>query len=103
MLLRIFKTWLRWRKDWDALCNRCGKCCYARSVENGKVVIHYRYPCENLDTETHLCKIYEDRLRKCKHCGKVTLFTALFNPTLPEDCPYVLTFRLWEKRENNIE
>ena len=99
MLIRIFKTWLSWRRDWDFLCNQCGKCCYSRTVRrNGKVVIHYDKPCENLDTDTNLCTIYEERLHKCNHCGKVNLFTALFNPTLPEDCAYVRTFRLWRKK-----
>ena len=98
MLIRIWKAWIKWHKDWDSLCNRCGKCCYARSVlGDGKVLIHYNNPCENLDTETHQCKIYNDRLRKCDHCGKVNLWTALFNPTLPEDCAYVHTFRLWKR------
>lgn len=98
MLWDIFKTWLKWRKDWDSLCNRCGKCCYSRSAwAKGKVAIHYDSPCENLDVETHLCKVYKDRFRKCNHCGKVNLFVALFHPTLPNDCAYRQTFRLWEK------
>ncbi|MCD8159035.1 MAG: hypothetical protein LUD77_09125 [Clostridiales bacterium] len=99
MLFQIFKEWLKWRKDWDSLCNRCGKCCYSRFVRaNGRVVIHYNSPCENFDTETKLCKIYDERFIKCNHCGKVDLYTALFNPTLPKDCAYVKTFRLWERR-----
>ena len=115
MWIRIFKAWLKWRKDWDSLCNRCGKCCYARSVwAKGRVSIHFDEPCENLDEETlfaplrsalndcplvdqRLCRIYKDRFRKCNHCGKVNLFTALFNPTLPNDCAYRRTFRLWDK------
>ncbi|MCD8326057.1 MAG: hypothetical protein LUC90_05050 [Lachnospiraceae bacterium] len=98
MWIRILKAWLKWRKDWDSLCNRCGKCCYTRSVwAKGRVSIHFDDPCENLDEETHLCRIYEDRFRKCNHCGKVNLFTALFNPTLPNDCAYRRTFRLWDK------
>lgn len=98
MSFHIFRSRLYWRKNWDSLCNRCGKCCYARSVKSdGDVIIHYNKPCENLDPQTHLCKIYKDRFRKCNHCGKVTLFTALFNPTLPKDCNYVQTFRLWKK------
>lgn len=96
MLIRIIKEWLKWRRDWDSLCNRCGKCCYERTVQkHGKVIIHYNRPCRHLDTDTHLCKIYKDRFRKCDRCGKVGLWTALFNPSLPDDCAYVRTFRLW--------
>lgn len=98
MWIKIFKTWQKWRKDWDSLCNCCGKCCYRRSVrEDGQVIIYYDSPCENLDEKTHLCKIYDERFIKCKHCGKVSLFTALFNPTLPNDCPYRKMFRLWDR------
>lgn len=94
MSLRTIQNWLKWRNDWDSLCNRCGKCCYSRSRRpDGRVVIHYNRPCVYLDTETHLCTIYDDRFRVCKSCGKVNLFTALCHPTLPEDCAYARTFR----------
>lgn len=100
MVLRIFKAWLKWRKDWDSLCNCCGKCCYSRSVyPDGRVIIHYSSPCEYLDTETHLCTIYEERFRIYDRCGKVNLFTALFEPSLPEDCPYTKTFRVWKEKK----
>lgn len=98
MLFRILKVWLHWRKDWDSLCNRCGKCCYTRSIRpDGEVIIHYNTPCKHLDTETHLCKVFDDRFHKCNHCGKVSLLTALFEPSLPKDCAYVQTFRLWDR------
>ncbi len=96
-LLHIWRQWLRWRKDWDALCNCCGKCCYARTVgDDGEVTICYKSPCEYLDPETQRCTVYRERFRVCSHCGKVGLFTAMFNPTLPNNCPYRLTFRPWE-------
>ncbi len=98
MLIEIFKLWLKWRKNWDEICNCCGKCCYTRKIgSGGEVIINYHDPCRHLDTETHLCRIYNERFKKCKYCGKIRLFTALFNPTLPEDCGYVKTFRIWRK------
>ncbi len=102
MLRRILKAWLKWRRNWDALCDRCGRCCYSRYIgANGEIVICYDSPCEHLDTSTQQCRIYEDRFRKCGHCGKVTLFIALFHPTLPKDCAYARTFRLWERSEGS--
>ncbi|MCD7733088.1 MAG: hypothetical protein LUH56_06575 [Oscillospiraceae bacterium] len=99
--ISVFKEWLKWRKDWDSLCTRCGKCCYTRSIgSDGKVRIHYDNPCEYLDTQTNLCRVYEERFKKCNHCGKLTLYTALFNTTLPEDCPYVTTFRVWIHKQD---
>ncbi|MCC8043411.1 MAG: hypothetical protein LIO69_07910 [Oscillospiraceae bacterium] len=104
MFFRILKAWLYWRKDWDSLCNRCGKCCYTRSFgDKGEIIIHYDDPCVNLDTETNLCRIYKDRFRKCIGCGKVNLFVALFYPSMPKDCAYVQTFRLWRKQKENEE
>ncbi len=102
MFIDIFKAWLKWHKNWDDLCNRCGKCCYARSLgKNGEIIINYDTPCDYLDTHTNLCTVYEERFYKCKECKKVGLFIVLFNPTLPKDCPYLQTFRLWEVRKEN--
>ncbi len=97
VVFKVFRLWLKWHNHWDDLCNCCGKCCYSRFVtEDGTVIINYFRPCENLDTKTNLCTIYPDRLKKCNHCRKVNLWVALFNPTLPNDCPYATTFRVWE-------
>ncbi len=99
MLFKIIRLWFKWRKDWDSLCYQCGKCCYSRCVtKDGFVYIYKKDPCEYLDVNTHKCRIYNERFKKCKHCGKVNIFTALFNKTMPEDCAYVKTFRLWDKR-----
>ncbi len=99
MIIHIVREWLRWRKNWDDLCRCCGKCCYERRAErDGSVTIFYQAPCEYLDTETRRCRIYPERLTKCDRCGKVNLRTALFNPTLPEDCAYRQTFRVWDRK-----
>ncbi len=100
MFIRIFRAWLKWRNNWDDLCNRCGKCCYIRTLDkDGRVRILYSEPCMYLDTKTHMCTIFPDRFKICKFCGKVNLRVALFHPTLPEDCAYRKTFRLWDKKK----
>ncbi|MCC8023172.1 MAG: hypothetical protein LIO46_05255 [Clostridiales bacterium] len=97
-LSRIIGEYRTHRGDWDALCNQCGQCCYNRfRTETGEVVVDFSSPCEFLDTETHLCKVFDERFRKCPNCGKVNLATALFHPTLPSDCAYAKTFRVWKK------
>ncbi len=99
-VIRALRLWRKYRKDWESICNCCGKCCYSRAVgSDGEVIIFYNHPCEHLDTKTHMCKIYDERFKKCNHCGKVRLFTALFNPTLPKDCPYVRIFRYGKEKE----
>jgi len=93
---RIYKLYMKWRKNWDELCSRCGLCCYARSIsKTGKLIIDYNAPCEHFDKKTCLCRVFENRFKKCNHCGKVNLYCVLFNPTLPTNCAYAKTFRVW--------
>lgn len=97
-LVKIGREYMKWRGDWDALCNRCGKCCYQRSIsDSGEVVVDYSAPCFFLDKETHLCSVFEHRFEIYPYCGSVNFFRALFYPLLPPDCAYVKTFRIWKK------
>lgn len=99
ILRQIFAEYRIWRKNWDTLCSRCGKCCYQRSLSaKGGVIIDMYAPCENYDKKTSLCLVFEDRFLRCSHCGKVNIFCALFNPLLPPDCAYAKTFRVWLKK-----
>ena len=92
----IVNEYLKWWNHWDDLCDRCGLCCYERSLGSaGEVVVNYANPCKYLDEKTHLCSVYENRFRTYPCCGKVNLLKALFHPTLPPSCAYVKTFRVW--------
>lgn len=83
---------------WDDICDRCGRCCFERELDDdGDVLINYAAPCEFLDPETRLCTVYETRFRACDRCGRVTLWAALADPLLPEGCAYVRRFRKWRK------
>ena len=82
---------------WEAICHRCGLCCYERRVGFRGLAINTNAPCRYLDTETRLCTVYENRFQVCSECRKVTLLTALFDPSLPDSCGYVQTFRIWQK------
>ncbi len=100
MAFSIIKNWFKYHKDWDSLCNCCGKCCYVRTInEDGNLVIHYNKPCDYLDRKTNLCTVYDERFTKCENCGKVNLFRAMFSRYLPHDCPYVIAFRPWLKKK----
>ncbi|MDR1787408.1 MAG: hypothetical protein LBR16_03035 [Treponema sp.] len=98
LLSRIWSAYRKWRGNWDGLCGRCGRCCYARSIlPGGAVKIDFHAPCEFLDTKTRLCRVFERRFRECPTCQKVNLFRALFHPSLPAECAYAKTFRLWKR------
>lgn len=90
----IFSEYRKWYKNWDDLCARCGRCCYAKSYESDGTVVHdYTDPCQFLDEETKLCTVFETRYEKNEQCGSVNLFRALFSPLLPAGCAYAKAFR----------
>lgn len=93
-LLAALRAYRAHRADWDNLCDRCGRCCYEREVdEDGTVIVNYAAPCEFLDEEARLCRVYENRFAECSRCHKLTVWHALFSRHLPPSCAYVRTFR----------
>lgn len=93
--LQAIALYLRDRAGWEALCARCGRCCFEREVTaDGTVVVNYGEPCDLLDMDTHLCKAYDRRFALCSRCRRLTPLHALFSPYLPEECAYVRAFRL---------
>lgn len=95
----VLSEYLKWHNNWDELCSQCGKCCYTHRYHAGVPIPDYSDPCEHLDEETCLCKVFDRRFKVCEGCGKVTLFQALFNPLLPSTCAYVRTFRKIHQEE----
>jgi uncharacterized protein len=81
------------RSRWEAICLRCGQCCYEKNVRGLSVVTDYKRPCAFLDTRTHLCTVYDERFTACPNCRKMTVRHALFVRWLPERCGYVRHFR----------
>ena len=89
--------------DWEAICERCGRCCYEKYDYRGKV-FYSKTPCQHLDTSTRLCRIYERRLELRADCAQLTP-DLVRSGILPEDCPYVkkLVTDPAELREKQIE
>jgi uncharacterized cysteine cluster protein YcgN (CxxCxxCC family) len=84
------------RQAWEAVCRRCGLCCYDRDPDaRGVLIVHLTSPCRHLDLVSRLCTIYENRLKKCRECRKVTLLHALFSRYLPDSCGYALRYGRW--------
>ena len=69
----------------EALCRRCGRCCYHKLVVDD-LVIALSDPCIHLDTDTHLCKVYENRFQINPGCLSVA--RGIPRRAFPEDCPY---------------
>ncbi len=75
------------RQAWEAICERCGRCCYEKIDCQGKIY-YTRIPCEHLDLQTRLCRIYRERNQQRSGC--VVLSPGLLGQgLLPADCPYV--------------
>jgi uncharacterized cysteine cluster protein YcgN (CxxCxxCC family) len=73
--------------DWEALCRRCGRCCYEKVDFEGRIY-YTELPCEFLDLETRCCRVYAER--DVQRAGCVRLDEELVGKGfLPADCPYV--------------
>ncbi len=76
-------------EEWEGICRKCGKCCYEK-IDLGGGEIHYTdEPCEHLDTETKLCKVYDRRHEVEPECISLTEHLVRTLNWLPEDCAYV--------------
>lgn len=73
--------------EWEAICQRCGRCCYEKLDYRGRI-FYTNKPCPHLDTEKNRCRIYNQRSVIHPDCVQLTpeLVAAGF---LPADCPYV--------------
>ncbi len=80
------------RREWEALCDGCGKCCLNKleDEESGEITFT-RVACRLLDNETCRCAQYDIRLQFVPECivlspkniGKTAYF-------MPQSCAYRL-------------
>lgn len=78
------------RKEWELLCDGCGKCCLNKLEIKGKICFTNAY-CRFLDTKNCLCKIYTNRFEKVNDCRDINISAIREKPRwLPKTCAYVL-------------
>lgn len=75
-------------REWEALCNRCGKCCY-QVEEQGSDWVRSSIPCRFLDDFDKTCQVYTNRFQAEESCTRVTPSLVL-RGRLPPDCTYVV-------------
>lgn len=75
------------QKEWEALCDGCGKCCLKRVV-NGNEMTVYSVACRLLDLQTTRCSDYENRLKKVPTCHDLTPTNVPKYTWLPKTCAY---------------
>lgn len=78
---------LKSQKDWESVCRRCGRCCYEKIDFEGHIY-YTELPCEFLDRDTNLCRVYPERDSQRPGCVRLTQ-KSLPKGFLPADCPYV--------------
>jgi len=83
MLGRIYND-----REWEDLCNGCGKCCY-EVQDHGGQWIRSSIPCRFLDDFDKTCQVYSNRFQAEEQCMRVTP-SAVIEGRLPPDCTYVL-------------
>ncbi|MBI5252372.1 MAG: hypothetical protein HY912_22995 [Desulfomonile tiedjei] len=77
------------RDKWEAICRKCAKCCYEKVDLGGGVIRYTDEPCEHLDTETKLCKVYDRRHEVEPDCISLTEHLVRFLHWMPVECAYV--------------
>lgn len=80
-------------KEWESLCDRCGKCCLIKleDSDTGEIMT-YDVACSLLNTKTAQCCDYKNRQQKVPDCIKINKYNIGDLHWLPETCAYRL---LW--------
>jgi len=78
-------------KEWEALCDGCGKCCLHKlQDEDTQEIVFTNVACTLLNVKTGLCKDYQHRRIHVPDCVRLTPKSAHKLPWLPVTCAYRL-------------
>ena len=84
--------------EWEALCDRCGKCCLVKlqDDEDESALYYTNVSCKLLDGQSCLCRDYRQRFEEVPDCLSLSLETLpSIVSWLPQSCAYR---RLYEGR-----
>ncbi|MDE2363654.1 MAG: YcgN family cysteine cluster protein [Hyphomicrobiales bacterium] len=81
------------KKEWEALCDGCGRCCLVKLEDEDDGRIHFTdIACTLFDSGACRCRDYARRQRRVSDCVKLTPETVAATPWLPPTCAYRLRF-----------
>jgi len=89
--LRLFRVCLNEATDtnnWEAICRRCGECCFEKKLDNKGTVLTTRVPCRFLDIHSRACRVYPQRFQVEEDCIKLTPDNLPELDWLPTSCAY---------------
>ncbi len=79
------------KEEWEALCDRCGKCCVIKLEDVDTLKIHYtKVSCKLLCTKTAKCKNYVNRKNFVKDCVVLSYNNIELLNWMPKTCSYKL-------------
>lgn len=78
-------------EEWESLCDRCGKCCLIKLIDEDTNFLHYtNVSCHQFDEEKCQCKDYKNRKKIVKDCIKLSSNNLEQINWLPNTCSYKL-------------
>ena len=79
------------QKEWESLCDGCGKCCLHKIEDEDTGEIHFtNVACKLLDPKTGLCSNYKHRKKHVPDCHQLTPKKIANINWLPSTCAYRL-------------
>ena len=79
------------RREWEQLCDGCGRCCLVKLEDEDTGNIHFTsVACKLLDPDTCRCRDYRDRQRHVPDCVRLTRKNVGTLSWLPKTCAYRL-------------
>ena len=81
------------KEEWEALCDRCGKCCVIKLEDVDTSKIYYtNVSCKLLCTKTANCKNYIDRKKIVQDCVVLSFNNLESLNWMPKTCSYKLVY-----------
>jgi uncharacterized cysteine cluster protein YcgN (CxxCxxCC family) len=79
------------RREWESLCDGCGKCCMAKLEDEDTGEIYWTtVACRLFDAGVCRCSDYKHRLKRVHDCVKLTPENVRTISWLPSTCGYRL-------------
>jgi uncharacterized cysteine cluster protein YcgN (CxxCxxCC family) len=78
-------------EEWEALCDRCGRCCLVKLEDEDTGSVHYTdVACRLLDVRSCCCTRYQDRTKLIEDCIDVRAEDPRALAWMPSTCAYRL-------------